>query len=153
LKKFGLINLWLKNLIIKPADKGSATVLINRADYIKEAYRQLNNDKYYIKLDPSVNLGSNNKIKNVLVNMLKDNFISDKQFNYLTGPSEFRKRNFYLLPKIHKDKNKWPSEKMPEGRPIVSDININIYINKRFDLKCFLFRWEPQNTPENHNEG
>lgn len=30
-------------------------------------------------------------------------------------------RKFYLLPKAHKPKNKWPQTNMPEGRPIVGD--------------------------------
>ena len=34
-----------KATIIKPADKGSSTVIMTRADYIKEGYRQLSNEK------------------------------------------------------------------------------------------------------------
>lgn len=30
-------------------------------------------------------------------------------------------RKFYLLPKVHKPRNKWPQTNMPEGRPLVSD--------------------------------
>ena len=44
----------LKNdprLIIKPADKGSATVVMDKADYIYEANRQLSNRQHYRKLD------------------------------------------------------------------------------------------------------
>jgi hypothetical protein len=37
------------NLIIKPADKGGATVLIDEEKYIKEALGQLNDTKYYKK--------------------------------------------------------------------------------------------------------
>ena len=33
-----------KDTIIKPADKGSAVVMLSRADYIKEADRQLSNE-------------------------------------------------------------------------------------------------------------
>ena len=43
------------DIIIKPADKGSAVVVLNREDYIREADRQLNNHTYYQKLtaDPT----------------------------------------------------------------------------------------------------
>ena len=32
-------------IVIKPADKVSATVILSREDYIREAHRQLNNPK------------------------------------------------------------------------------------------------------------
>ena len=43
------------NLVIKPADKGSAVLVLSREDYIKEANRQLNESSYYRKLsaDPT----------------------------------------------------------------------------------------------------
>src|SRR5262249_46568216 len=44
------------------------------------------------------------------------------------GPEVPRQRIFYLLPKIHKDQSKWTIPgKMPEGRPIVSDVNSESY--------------------------
>ena len=36
-----------KNIIIKPADKGGATVILSRSDYIKEGKNQLNNKQNY----------------------------------------------------------------------------------------------------------
>ncbi|XP_028420561.1 uncharacterized protein LOC114546095 [Perca flavescens] len=39
------------NLVIKPADKGSAVVILDREDYLQEGFRQLNNTYYYKKLD------------------------------------------------------------------------------------------------------
>ena len=38
-----------KNIIIKPADKGSAVVILDRNAYIKEGQRQLNDTKFYEK--------------------------------------------------------------------------------------------------------
>jgi len=39
------------DIVIKPADKGSGTVVMNRQDYLNECYRQLNNQnsKHYQK--------------------------------------------------------------------------------------------------------
>ena len=39
-----------KNIIIKPADKGSAVVIMDREQYLFEGYRQLNDRKYYSPL-------------------------------------------------------------------------------------------------------
>ena len=44
------------DIIIKPADKGGATVILNKEDYITEAMRQLTNEEYYSKLDTDLTL-------------------------------------------------------------------------------------------------
>ena len=41
--------------------------------------------------------------------------------NNRSKQDDVKARQFYLLPKIHKDRNKWPNDRMPEGRRIVSD--------------------------------
>ena len=43
-----------RKIVIKPADKRSATVILSRGNYIREAHRQLNNRKYYKKLDRAI---------------------------------------------------------------------------------------------------
>ena len=40
-----------RDIVIKPADKGSAVVVTNTSDYIKEGERQLKDEKFYRKLD------------------------------------------------------------------------------------------------------
>jgi len=117
----------LKNIVIKPADKGSATVLMNRDDYIKEAERQLNNNKYYVKRVEPLSQDNAKKIHKILLEMLNKGFISKDQLHYLSGPADYRPRIFYLLPKIHKKQSTWPNQNMPEGRPIVSDVNSESY--------------------------
>jgi len=117
-----------KDLIIKPADKGGATVLINRENYIKEAERQLSNEKYYKKLTQPIYTKNIPKINTILSNMLNEKYINKKQFDYLSGPLDIKNRTFYLLPKIHKKPESWPQPGlMPEGRPIVSDVNSETY--------------------------
>ena len=39
------------SIIIKPADKDSATVIMSKKNFIAEAERQLSNQKHYAKLD------------------------------------------------------------------------------------------------------
>lgn len=43
------------DVIIKPADKGSGTVVMDRQNYLDECYRQLNNQHFYNKVtdDPT----------------------------------------------------------------------------------------------------
>lgn len=110
------------NIIIKPADKGGLTCIMNKPSYLNEAYRQLNNAKYYSR---NVSLTHKddlcNKINSTLEHLLHQNFITNKQFDFLQANDSDRNRNFYLLPKVHKPHDKWPNQEMPEGRPIVGD--------------------------------
>ena len=89
-------------IVIKPADKGSATVILSRGNYIREAHRQLNNPKYYKKLDKAI-WSENCKTFNAIIYCLKDQgHINDKQVKYQAARSKSQTRTFYLLPKIHK---------------------------------------------------
>jgi hypothetical protein len=120
----------LKNtegIIIKPADKGGATVIMDKNAYVAEAHRQLNNTKYYTKLDEPVYMQNKPKIRNILIEMYRKGYINEKQLQYLSGPTTARKRIFYLLPQIYKSRTLWPQYNMPEGRPIVSDVNSESY--------------------------
>ena len=40
-----------REIVIKPADKGGATVILNAIDYVEEAKRQLDNGIYYKKIE------------------------------------------------------------------------------------------------------
>lgn len=49
---------WMQNrhTVLKPADKGSAVVILSREQYILEANRQLNDQTYFQKLDKPIYL-------------------------------------------------------------------------------------------------
>lgn len=111
------------DIIIKKADKGSATVIMDKSAYIAEAERQLHNTKFYTKISSPIYTENANKIRAILQNMYCDGFLTHKALQYLSPPREPRRRKFYMLPKIHKEREKWPHVNMPEGRPIVSDCN------------------------------
>ena len=57
------------DIVIKPADKGGAIVILNRADYIAEGERQLSDLGFYnpLDLDPTE---SNNQRINLFINSL-----------------------------------------------------------------------------------
>jgi len=120
------------SVIIKPADKGGATVIMNKTSYLNEAYRQLNNNKYYVKLDGPVFHNNITVINNILKTMKTESFVNLKQFEFLQAKNSDRARTFYLLPKIHKPREKWPQLDMPEGRPIVSDCGSESYRISQF---------------------
>ena len=102
-----------RNIIIKPADKGSAVVILDKEYYINEGQRQLNDTKFYEKTTSNHTGEVINRINLHIHNMLQRGEISQNTCNYLTTDND-RTQQFYLLPKIHKDASN------PPGRPIVS---------------------------------
>jgi hypothetical protein len=120
----------LKNktdIVIKPADKGSSVVVLNRSDYIREANRQLSDTNHYKKIKQPIYPKAKLKIDMALIYLEELKVINEKELEYLRTPENPRERLFYLLPKIHKEKDKWLEPKIPPGRPIVSDCNSDTY--------------------------
>ncbi|CAJ0950769.1 unnamed protein product [Ranitomeya imitator] len=102
-----------KTLVVKPADKGGAIVIMDRADYMEEAYRQLNDSDIYrvTSQNPLNNIAQ--KIKTLLEFHEQEGTIDNKLRSFLIKTDPITPI-FYLLPKIHKRLFK------PPGRPIVS---------------------------------
>ena len=115
------------DIIIKPADKGSATVIMDKQNYINEGYRQLGDERYYKKLENPIFMDTSLKVTETLQDLWNSHFISEKQFQYLKPPEKPRPRHLYMLPKIHKPLEKWPVLNMPPGRPIISDCSSESY--------------------------
>lgn len=117
-----------KHIVIKPADKGSAVVILGRDQYIKEVNRQLSDQIYYKKLEEPIYLKSIPIVQDILIKLHEKKFINAAQKRYLRGDTQPRPRRFYILPKIHKEPEKWtvPFE-IPPGRPIVSDCESETY--------------------------
>ena len=100
-------------VVIKPADKGGATVIQNRCDYITEGERQLSDEKFYMKMEEDLTDKHNAMITQQLEAMRLRGEITDRVKAYLTVDNP-RTPELYLLPKIHKGTSPVP------GRPIVS---------------------------------
>lgn len=107
------------SIIIKPADKGSTTVLMNREDYILEASSQLEKTQYYTELPSPIFTATVPRLNEILTRMLHNGSITQKQYDFLQASTQDRPRRFYTLPKIHK--SSWFKPNIPHGRPIVSD--------------------------------
>lgn len=120
-------------IVIKPADKGSAVVILDREQYIFEVERQLNDTVYYKALKEPIFKETIPMVKNVLARLRTKKFITEKQERYLKGKPNPRERRFYILPKIHKDPKKWTVPfQIPPGRPIVSDCHSETYFTAEF---------------------
>ena len=101
------------DIIIKPADKGSAIVILDKQYYINEGERQLHNNHFYEETETDLTGEVIHRVNLYVNNMLQRGQISQNTSKYLTTDID-RKQQFYLLPEIHKDINN------PPGRPIVS---------------------------------
>ena len=102
-----------KDIVIKPADKGSAVVVKDRDHYVSEAERQLNDSTFYKPLDHDPTPEFAKQVSDTVSEMHDQGLISEKNMAYLIVDQPKAGR-FYLLPKIHKAGN--------PGRPIVSAI-------------------------------
>ena len=103
-----------RNIIIKPADKGGATVILNTTDYLQEAKRQLDNDMYYKRIEEDCTLEHEQMINNCIDDLEKNGEIQ-LDVARLLKPAQSRTPIFYMLPKIHKANN--------PGRPVISSVN------------------------------
>ena len=101
------------NITIKKADKGSAIVVMNTSDYLREGYRQLQDEKFYTKIKDDPTTEVQERINKILTSMKQKGFITEKNLEYLS-PTDKKAGQFYLLPKIHK--------KGIPGRPICSSV-------------------------------
>ena len=100
-----------QDIIIKPADKGSGTVVMDKTWYIDECNRQLSDTKFYKRLNEDTTADIQKRVTYYVNRMHKDKLISDKTRQYLIQ-TDVKPGRFYILPKIHKPGN--------PGRPIVS---------------------------------
>ena len=101
------------DIIIKPADKGSGTVVMERQMYINECNRKLNDTTFYEKHNKDITNKVTTTVKQYLQQMKEDGHIDSDTYSYWT-PRDPECSRFYILPKLHKNRDKSP------GRPIVS---------------------------------
>ena len=102
------------DIVLKKADKGSAIVVLNTKDYLREGYRQLSDPEFYCKLNHDPTPKIKEKIDQTLTQMRAKGLITEDNFDHL-GIADYSEGRFYLLPKIHK--------KGVPGRPICSSVN------------------------------
>ena len=90
------------SLTIKRVDKGTKIVIMDTADCIEHCELLLNDREFYEKLDANPRLIYTVEVKQKINDMLKNNYITKQEFNYLTESLENPQTPlFYGLPKIH----------------------------------------------------
>ena len=102
---------------IMPADKGSTIVIMNAEDYYSEVNRQLQNERFYKKIDRDPTPEFSKKLKQFLKTNGETEGLTKPDINLLLPPKP-RLPEFYILPKIHKEFHM--PEAPPPGRPIVA---------------------------------
>ena len=105
------------SIVIKEADKGSAVVVWDRDDYIKEANSQLTDAEVYEETSLDSKFLTDIIFK-TLNKMKSKEEITDSNIKFLL-PDDNRLARFYLLPKIHKRLINVP------GRPVVSHVGFH----------------------------
>lgn len=90
-----------RDIIIKPADKGRATVILNTTNYLQEAKCQLDNDTYYKRIEEDCTSVHEQTI-NLCIDYLMKNGEIQHDVAKLLKPAQSRTPIFYMLPKIHK---------------------------------------------------
>ena len=72
-----------KNIVIKKADKGSAVVVMNTTDYLREGYRQLGDTNFYTKLKNDPTDSVSDKITRTLIEMKNKGYITEENLDHL----------------------------------------------------------------------
>ena len=104
-------------IVIVPADKGSATVVMDRSEYVTKMNAMLKDDTYrQLRRDQTRRVET--KVSKALRSLESNNSLSDKERKYLS-PNCSKRPQIYGLPKVHKDGTPL--------RPIVSAIGSPTY--------------------------
>ena len=100
-------------IILKKADKGTRTVIMNKCDKIQEAQTHLNNREHYKPLKNATAEETLQSVNELVTRLHQNSYIdgmTKKWFSQTRNPP--RIPIFYMLTKIH--------EQNPVGRPIIS---------------------------------
>lgn len=116
-----------KDIIIRPADKGGAIVVLTKEYYHQELMGQLNDNNTYLKLSSNPTREYKRDLSSLIQKGINKNILSKKESRYLV-PDTCRVPIIYTIPKIHKN------AEAPPGRPIINGIqSINARLGEYVD--------------------
>ncbi|CAJ0934575.1 unnamed protein product [Ranitomeya imitator] len=105
-----------KELIIKPADKGGAIVVLDRTYYMDEIRSQLRDTNTYLPISSNPSFDIAREIRDLTSHYFQLGIIDQKLVEFLNNQYPVIPV-FYTLPKVHKNLAR------PPGRPIVASTN------------------------------
>ena len=91
-----------EDIIIRPADKGSGIVVINKTDYIRKLETEMNESDSYISVAEDPTQSSLKAVKKLVNRMFKEGAISKEMQQYLI-PKHSKAGRLKDNPKIHKE--------------------------------------------------
>ena len=102
-----------KHIVLKKADKETATVIVNREDKIKEGQSQLDDRNNYRPLAEPIIESASQNVQQLVKSLSQEGHIDSMTEKWLSlTPNPLRTPGFYKLTKIHKP--------TLVGRPITS---------------------------------
>ena len=121
---------------------GGKIVIWNHNDYIKDSHRQLDDQIYYIQIDPNPCVDVILEIPTSISLLYRHKYITYQLFLFLVSKSNARIPVFYLLPKTYKPCT--PGRTIASGcdsptQLVISDsIPFKLSTNKRmiYSIKC-----------------
>ena len=119
------------NLILLKADKGTASIIMNKSNYIENTIKFLNENNFNISDNHNILNEFHSDHKNVL-NLCSDTlaYFNTSKFQLLPSNPQFPK--LYSLPKVHKELSK-----TCPIRPINSFVGSSAYRTSKFLLSVF----------------
>ena len=116
-----------KEVIIRPADKGGAIVVLAKDYYYEELAKQLEDTNTYIKLRSNPTGEYKEELVDLIYRGKEKGVLNKREAKYLI-PEVCRVPIIYTVPKVHKDSEK------PPGRPIINGIqSINSRLGEYVD--------------------
>lgn len=119
------------NLILLKADKGTASIIMNKSDYIENTNKFLNENKFKLSDDHNILMRFHSEHNNVL-NLCSETLAYFDTNKYKLLPSNPTLPKLYSQPKVHKELSK----NCPI-RPINSFIGSSAYNTSKFLLSVF----------------
>ena len=122
-----------QDIHILPADKGGATVIMNRTDYDREALRQLSDRETYEPLTreqyEAALLRARDQLAKEAENLLRNGHIT-KNEKIAIANAELKGSSIYFLPKVHKEIN--AESRTFAGRPIAATHSAVVHTTDKY---------------------